>query len=285
MLFMPLLIDVDIVYAETSGMELQVQRVGQLPTIDGIVDTQWDKAKKLISTDPISKVPITLRAQHDGDSIAILATYPDETENRNHRALLWNKETSRYKMGPTREDVLVLKWRLSNDNGQLTLSEDNPYQADVWFWKALRTDPVGFADDKRQIYSLQKLPKSKLMVSPSGQFFYLSRLGDKGKSSYKSALYHNNIGPQVPKYKHRQPTDSRADIQAKGQWKNGQWTIELKRKLDTGHTDDIKLNIGASHDFAVSRYEVAGRKPEPSTEQPLYGSGEVGPIIKARLMP
>ena len=36
---------------------------------------------------------------------------------------------------------------------------------------------------------------------------------------------------------------SRDDIKGKGVWKDGQWTVEINRKLDTGHDDDIQFKV------------------------------------------
>ena len=60
------------------------------------------------------------------------------------------------------------------------------------------------------------------------------------------------------------------------EWKDGQWTIEFTRKLDTGHNDDVLFKTTGKYQFGISRYEVAGREPEKNASQPLYGCGDVG---------
>jgi hypothetical protein len=41
------------------------------------------------------------------------------------------------------------------------------------------------------------------------------------------------------------------DIQARGQWINGVWTVELARKLNTGHDDDIQFDINSTYYFDI----------------------------------
>jgi hypothetical protein len=73
---------------------------------------------------------------------------------------------------------------------------------------------------------------------------------------------------------------SRADVRAKGVWRDGIWTVEFSRKLATNNLDDIQFNVGQVYQLGVSRYEIAGRKRNPSLDQPWYGAGEVtAPLI------
>ena len=62
----------------------------------------------------------------------------------------------------------------------------------------------------------------------------------------------------------------------KGRWHNGAWTVEFRRKLRTGHMDDVQFDLAHAYQFGISRYEVAGRARNPDIEQPDFGAGEVG---------
>ena len=48
-----------------------------------------------------------------------------------------------------------------------------------------------------------------------------------------------------------------ADVQAKGEWANGKWTVEFKRKLNTGHKDDTVLAAGKTLGIAVATFDKA----------------------------
>ena len=167
----------------------------------------------------------------------------------------------------------------------LTLKENRPYQADIWFWKAHRTDHAGFADDKIQHYTTTRDKKAKMLISSEGNVFYLQREGDAGDPAFQPLLYAGYVREQMPKYELVTPAGSRADIRAKGEWQAGNWTIEFSRQLDTGHHDDVRFELSGRYPFGVSRYEIAGRDPEPDSETPLYGAGEVGELIVLTFSP
>ena len=108
---------------------------------------------------------------------------------------------------------------------------------------------------------------------------YLQRAGDKGKPPYRSEIKLDYQGGNVPQYQKHTPLGSRADIRAKGVWRNGHWTIEFERSLNTGHPDDIQFDFTKKYFFGASRFEIAGRKPDPKLTQPLYGSGDVSEAL------
>ena len=56
-----------------------------------------------------------------------------------------------YDVGPDRGDCFVFKWAMDAAVNDLSVHSDHPYMADIWFWKANRTDPAGYADDKYHI--------------------------------------------------------------------------------------------------------------------------------------
>ncbi|MFP5222017.1 MAG: ethylbenzene dehydrogenase-related protein [Acidobacteriota bacterium] len=265
--------------AQAGPRALTASRTDTPPGIDQPESPQWSGAEPVTVRDVVAKVDITLKALHDDENVYIQATFPDPTENRMHRMLLWDPAKRAYRDGPEREDVLVLKWNMSPNASGLTLHEDAPYVADIWFWKAYRSDHAGYADDKIEIYSVNPDPYAKAMLSVSGRVFYLTRKGDEGQDPADALIYPEYVGERAAKFRLVQPTGSRADIRAKGFWKDGLWTVTYARKLVTGHDDDVPLSLDGAHPFGVSRFEIAGRAPEPDTEEPLYGCGEVGEII------
>ena len=270
-------------YAEQT---LIARKVNQDPVIDGVAaEKVWSKAEEITTHDKIADIDMTLKAVYTDEKIFFLASYPDKDESRMHRSWVWNKKTEEYDGGKDREDVFVLKWNMEDKPVDLSVLAANPYKADVWFWKACRTDPSGYADDKIQRLSPTHLKKAKEISRKFGKKMYLQRLGDNGNSAYKSTLHVDYKGDVIPRFAKRKPTLSRADIRAKGVWKAGRWTIEFGRKLNTGNQDDIPFNDKNTYLFGVSRYEVAGREPEPDSEQPLYVSGDVGEKLTLKFSP
>ena len=260
--------------------QLNSHKSGQRPIIDGEIDNNWNKIKAIEVTDKLTKKKIKIKSLYDKETISFLVIVPDETKNDEHKNLIWNKEKEIYVTGNKREDSFVFKWSIDGQKKDLSLSANEPYIADIWYWKAYRTDMLGFADDKRHIYSFDKSNKSKKFVSKNGNVYYLERPADEGGASYKAAIYTDFIKEELPKYLHLPPTKSRADIKAKGKWENGHWCIEFQRKLDTEHSDDVKFITSRSYYFGVASTEIAGKKPNPKNTNPIHGAGIISDLIK-----
>ncbi len=259
-----------------GAQTIEAKKVDKSPVIDGSgSDSLWTRANEYTVYDEVANISMTLKAVYTDTGIFFLASYPDPNESITQKTWVWNKDMKTYKTGSDREDMFVFKWNMEAGPVDLSLKSDNDYMADIWFWKACRTDPVGYADDKYQRYSSIEVPKAMQLTSKTGRTFYLLRKGDSGTSAYQNTLYGVYKGDKMSKYTNVLPAGSRADVKAKGIWSGGRWTIEFARALKTGNTDDIQFNTSKSYLFGVSRYEIAGRKPNPKVDQPLYGSGDV----------
>lgn len=271
------------VYSQSEpggSVNLVAAKAETAPIIDGNdSDACWTNAQAITTHDKVAGIDITLKALHTDEHVFFLVSFPDPDESRTHKSWAWDKGCKIYKMGPDREDCFVFKWNMGSESVDLSLHSDNPYRADVWFWKACRTDPVGYADDKIQILSSLKVEKSLRLTSKSGATMYLLRQGDKGTTAFKTKMISEYEGDMVNRFVYQTPTGSRADIKAKGLWKNGRWTIEFARALITGHDDDVQLDLTADYAFGVSRYEIKGGKPDKKVSQPLYECGDINEII------
>ncbi len=254
------------------------------PVIDGKGgDKVWEKAKWTKTRDKVANIDISFKTVYNSENIAFLVKFPDETKNIAHKTLIWNKNTKQYDISNKREDIFIFKWNIKSKKIDLTLTANNSYKADIWYWKANRTDPSGYADDKLQTYDLVKKKKSKAIFSKNGQLFFLTRTGDKGKSAYKQELYFEYIKDEMAFYTKREPKGSRADIKAKGSYENGEWTIEFLRKLDTTHSeDDLIFDTSKHYIFGVSRFEISGMTINPKYEQPNYNAGEINEIFELK---
>ena len=262
------------VYAE---QELPCNAVAEAPVIDGqLNDAAWSSVTAITTRDVVAGIEHQLRCVVHGERLYVSVQFPDADENREHKTLIWDAERKGYRIGPQREDTFVIKWNMEPLPVDLSLSADEPYTADIWFWKSVRTDPVGFADDKVQTYTRQPARKARKLLSRSAQTFYLSRRGDAGRAAYANRDVTDFVGDAVDGYDVAPPSGSRSDVRARGQWHDGRWTIEFARDFVTGHPDDVQFELGGRYQFGVSRFEVAGRKVEPALQIPQYGAGEVG---------
>ena len=268
----------------SSGLaeqNLSVIAVTVPPHIDGLAnDPAWENAPVLTTLDKTNDLPIKIKAVYNNTKIFFQISFPDPDESRAHKSWVWDKGRQIYTVGNDREDIFVLKWNLDAKAVDLSLDSDSAYQADIWFWKACRTDGIGYADDKSHDYSPTENRNATKIVSRSGKTMYLLRAGDKGKSAYKINLISEYQGDILPRYTLRQPSGSRSDVQAKGVWQNGRWFIELGRKLVTSNQDDIQFFPGRKYMFGISRYEIAGRGPNAKLSEPLYGTGDINEVLR-----
>jgi len=245
------------------------------PIIDGQVDSLWHNSPGLTTHDSIADIDISLRAAYTDTHLYFLVQFADASENRIHKSLHWNPQIELYQIGPEREDTFLFKWNMGLQSAPIDLSSSRPHRADVWYWKAHRTDHAGYADDKQHTFSDIDTPKSQPAITKQGKIMHLLRQGDQGTAAYQSHIVPEFTTPIMQGYELRTPTGSRADVRAKGQWQNKQWTIEFARALQTGNPDDVQFIPGNQYRFGVSRYEIAGRQPNPEIEQPNFGSGDI----------
>lgn len=260
--------------------ELVAIEVEGAPVVDGVAEGEiWSQALALVTHDPLAEVDLTVKAVFSGDMVYVLARFPDDEEDREHKTQEWVADQHRYRVGAIREDTFVIKWSMEAGPIDLSISADRPYRADIWYWKANRTDPSGYADDKMHVYSPIEGKSSKMLISKSGLRFFLERPGDTGVSAYKTLVYTEFGGDALPFYAPRTPQGSRADVRAKGVWRDGMWTVEFARKLATKHSDDVQFNPDQVYQLGVSRYEIAGRMRNAAIAQPWFGAGEItGPL-------
>ena len=60
-------------------------------------------------------------------------------------------------------------------------------------------------------------------------------------------------------------TESFADIKADSRYANGEWTVMLSRKLDTGNPDDTAFNPKRKYNFAMALFDNSGYDSEVIT--------------------
>ena len=134
---------------------------------------------------------------------------------------------------------------------------------DMWQWKAARTNAAGILHDKHHVRSQTPLAgKFSTHYSAGGKEIHIVRKNDGDVSPYQSNkidpfIYQGDVVAQyipfVPE------VADAADVQAKGSWKDGFWTVEIARKLDTGHHDsDTVFDPAKSIQTAIAVFDSAG---------------------------
>ncbi len=182
------------------------------------------------------------------------------------------------------------------------LKDDNPFQnytgigvvamhanlpddkADILHWKSSRTAPSGYSDDQLLIYAAGS---DNGRISDSGSAAYINNPLVSGNPQYRHSSglgYTGDVllladavlfdgtplyGDLVPATISTQPSGSRGDIESREYYDpvNHRWTVEFRRLLDTGNSDDHQFNTGTN---ATPPALVAVSTVNPVTGETLY---------------
>lgn len=163
-------------------------------------------------------------------------------------------------------------------------------KGDLWHWKAARSAPYNYADD------------AWLTVAgrPSGSYRETGRVKDIGKGGDIKNQTEDKLRPLymqdptkeplapgfllveeavrisdysifkpgdlIPFRLPKKPSDSRFDVRALSRYADGGWTVMLRRKLDTGHDDDVVFNPRKRYSFAMAVFDDSGSDHSKATQ-------------------
>lgn len=221
------------------------------------------------------------------------------------------------KSGKKRKDIrkyLLLTRKAQNESGawdnlldkkKLKDLFENGQFLDLWQWRASRSNPLGHAGDDhvfeyrwfdhgKNLFTTPKQPawmydKSKMgfVAIPEKELKamrdrYPLVIGENAVPIDASVKF--NKGDILPRVVLQEPSESVADVHASGIWKNGMWTVELKRKLNTRHPDDIRLEKGKRYDIGVSVFDdhVSNRRHYVNLPPLTLGLGTDADIIAVK---
>lgn len=237
--------------------------IGSDIVIDGI---PTDKAWASVPFQTIKKENCEIKYKiYSGNScMYLLVVFPSDKEKRKHRPWQWDPLKQIYLSGPEKEDELYVLWtEFPLDAIPGTSAE----KADIWIWRAARTDPAGFADD---YYFINESLSSK----PDNRFADLRQ--DNGESCWFNSYFAAFAGNELPRYGQRLPEGSLADVKAKGIWNSGIWTVAFSRKINTGNPDDIDFGgtPRLSISFSLSPPEIKSLKLSEFKRSPGFNPPE-----------
>lgn len=274
--------------------DLSARKVAKGPKIDGKIDKQWNKAKRSKIVIP-GKFTVEAKALYTPSDIYFLFRWPDKTKSLN-RVYVYKNGGWKKKKGS--EDRFNLLWNVNNSikgfqekgckvachekkDEEGSMGTNGPSEiGDLWHWKAQRTNPAGYADDQHLVHELKQsgheLTGRRSDKKSGGGY---AKNWDKAKNRPLFTFARGKGGPilfkamakavgdatsfkagmVVPREVLEKPGGSRGDVAAKGIWKKGKWTLELKRARNTGHDDDIQFDDpGATYYFGLSVHNNSG---------------------------
>ena len=246
-----------------AGDEVVCPKVAKLPDIDGKAnDEAWKAAKETIvkidqPDEEMPKKTISIKAVHDGTSICFLLVWADADKNDQASPLIW-KDTAYEADDDKVEDACVLGFEMEGKfDSDMKAGIESKW--DVWEWGAAKTNSTGYALDRTHVYS-KTAPtppiKARRLTTRDGGQIYFSHPIDEGTPCYtKIEIPEKKVKDVMLQYQPQKPSGSAADVEAKGEWADGKWTVEFKRKLNTGHKDDTVFVPGKPLSFAVAVYD------------------------------
>jgi len=197
--------------------------------------------------------------------IGFLLRWRDESPDTTHRDWIWRD--NRYVEEDRFEDAATLRFGVGCDF-VAKLDAGVSYDADLWYWGAARTNPVGFAADMSLFVDFRPLREDertfvyRFDVKNQNPFWRIHE-GWQGSSSpmylleqprpevYAQLKYDVGDpvylerekpgayeGDRVARFIPGEPTRSSADIKALGVWSDGWWTVALKRRRITPFRGD-----------------------------------------------
>lgn len=258
----------------TRAPQLVAVRAKQPPTLDGRADDPvWRNAPTVtVTANGVmlktrgTSTPVTLRAVYTDTDVYVIAAWNDSTkDDQGHRTWKWDAEKKVYVEDADREDMFAVGFEHA---GEFIADMLAGVEAtwDLWHWKAFRTNPQGYAMDKTHRYmNAQPAGSANKHTTKDGRDTWIARPQDAGETvEVQHSAPTEFKGEHVPRYSAGRPTQSAADVRAKGSWADGKWTVEFSRALNTGQTDDTIFDVARTYRMAVSVHDRTGEMDKAS---------------------
>jgi len=241
---------------------IPVARLSAAPALDGSLG-DWPKdgwsSVKVVPSVPVADrakfgldpedrnvtgtLTVELRAGVFDGRVYLAARWPDDAADTDYKG--WEWLGGKYVEGKRRDDMFAVRFHLKGDYDHSMLSAKS-YVADVWLWSAARTNPMGYAEDWTHQVSTRMIDDAAEYEVKGVGVVYIKKLRDAGTSVYKALPRpKEKTAEKTPSFELvKTPSGSVADVTAKGRWSGGKWSLEMSRKLDTGHPDDAIFGSG-----------------------------------------
>ncbi len=110
-----------------ADQQIVAIKVDTNPVVDGFgAESIWQVTPTVTTLDRVMGIPIELQAACSDRHLYMKVRFPDSTENREHKTLLWNSDQEVYKTSYKREDSFVFKWSMEPVPVELSLKSEQP---------------------------------------------------------------------------------------------------------------------------------------------------------------
>lgn len=276
------------------------QEVESAPT--ELDSPQWNNAKEVefvlegAGSVEGKTIETKVKSVYTKEEIFFLLEWPDADKSMNKKK--WRFTGGKWVKQKGDEDRLGIVWEISridkfatkgcailchneseNEKDWYYAVSSKKEKADLWHWKAVRANPVGYTEDGYVVTNPSKEPeKGRFRDAGSGKAKGNSTKDKSGPAymqdlskpaSIKGSLLVDEAvkisgssvfkdGDEIPGYMlNTKWTGSFADIKTKGVWKDGKWTVMLSRKLRTENDDDVQYNTKKKYSFGIATFDNA----------------------------
>jgi hypothetical protein len=243
---------------------LTVAQLAAAPTLDGS-DSDWEgtlptsiQLNKSSENVTVGTHSASIKAGVFGDEVYLFIQWEDSTKDDQHKPFVWDTAQNKYVAGDQKEDRLALQFEMKGDYTVNWMSGQS-FTADMWHWKAARSNPLDLMQDKMTIIGVNPVKKAFKATGENGKALYIQRPSDQGDKFYTTKRYSSKENDMMPKYiLASNPQGSIADVHCKGVWKDGKWNLEIQRKLNTSHQDDVVFAKGKSTKAGLAIFDHSG---------------------------
>ena len=304
---------------ETSGADLQAQPVASEPTVAG------DFTGPVLTTSPntpADAAPVALQAAYDAKNVYILGVWTDLTgdeslakdqwefdgtswsrpagRNEDRIALMFDISTTDWGTGGTGCAIYCHVGETPGDGGRMRTNNAGE-TLDMWHWKAARSNPMGFADDKHVIWAdavdtttgtrkgddgssvdsnnrdaAGTLPAFMAENDPGANATFLINIpqGSARAVPFDPSAAHQ-AGDTIAGHVLQAAHSSRAGLKAQGSYSAGVWTVILSRPQTTNTpTQDVQFDLSNAanlYGFSAAIFNNAGGNPTTMLPQDTTG--------------
>jgi hypothetical protein len=211
---------------------------------------------------------VKLWAGRSETEMYVAAQWPDDTADTDFRP--WHWRGNKYRRSKRRDDMFALRFALSGEFNRSMIADAN-YMVDVWVWSAGRSNRIGLASDYRHRISLSMIENAPDYETEGGNTVYIDRMQDQGSIGFRTLKPgKNKIASRLSSIDFGQASGSVSDVAASGRWQAGQWTLELRRSLDTGHDDDVRFFVGQEIMGQIAVFNRSGGQHKSVSEPLLF---------------
>jgi hypothetical protein len=249
-----------------------------------MAEAAWGDADSLVLSDVDGEgVDITLYALHDDTYVYMFASWNDATENNRRKGWVFNGATWT-NLGED-EDRMNFAWSIGGEEivcgHNAGGSGTGDMLFDIWHWKATRTAPAGWADDKfwagdgrhgdaksaggyKDNSVVKQAADSAAITAALGNATDVSAFSDNDRPfwdatgaeiSWTAGVNATPLTDFITGYTTELPTGSRGDVHTGYEYTGTGWNVEYRRALDTGNADDdVVFTVGSTATFYVSTH-------------------------------